>query len=112
MKNETIDVEETACDWARVPIQGIFNSYAAKKQTYERPTFKRMSSSAHKRAQVESPVSAAFISVMSALVVMLGVSVIVNVVYWRKIRALGTSMETASNLSVNSVDSNVSNESQ
>jgi len=105
MKNETVDVEETECDWARVPIQGIFNSYTAKRQTYERPTFKRMSSSVHKRASPESPVSAAFISVISTLAVMLIASVIVNIVYWRKIRALGASMETASNLSVNSNES-------
>jgi len=96
MKNQTVDVEETNCDWVRVPIQGVFNSYASKKHTYTRPTFKRMSMASKRAARAESPVSAAFIAVMSTICVMLISSVVVNVVYWRKIRALGDSMETTS----------------
>lgn len=109
MKNQTVDVEETACDWVRVPIQGVFNSYASKKQAYSRPTFKRMSMASKTTSASESPVSAAFIAVMSAICVMLISSIVLNVVYWRKIRALGDSMETTSvnisNLSSESMDS-------
>merc|ERR1711871_192149 len=109
MKNQTVDVEETSCDWVRVPIEGVFSSYASKKHTYARPTFKRMSMASTRAARDESPVSAAFIAVMSTICVMLIASVVVNVVYWRKIRALGESMETTSvnisNLSSESTES-------
>jgi hypothetical protein len=109
MKNQTVDVEEASCDWVRVPIQGVFNSYASKKHTYSRPTFKRMSMASKRAARAESPVSAAFIAVMSTICVMLIASVVVNVMYWRKIRALGDSMETSSvNISNLSSDSSES----